>query len=371
MRRTPRTHWFVIGVVLALGNLASACGSASTSHRLLGPFQASATVLADGRVLFAGGSSGPDAPATASAQLFDPKTGDVRSTGSLTSSRMDHAAVRLLDGRVLIVGGVDSSDKEQPSAEIYDPSTGRFTKTGSPGTAIGWCDAVLLADGRVLVIDPSSQWGFVYDPPSGTFHRSTDRMRDSHLEGAAARLPDGRVLIAGGMDENFAALTSAEVFDPATDSFSPTGDMIAARKFETATPLQDGRVLVVGGQDQKSDFRPYAELYDPISGTFSPIGDSQSAWRDLHVAALLPDGRVLIAGGDNGLEQAMSEAETYDPATGRFSKTGQLHRRRSNALAVILQDGRVLIAGGEKDDRSVWSDAELFNSATGQFTLLD
>ncbi len=84
----------------------------------------------------------------------------------------------------------------------------------------------------------------------------------------ATLLPDGRVLVVGGMDVDDHTLASAEIWDPATGSFEPTGSLAEGRDFHTATLLPDGRVLIVGG---RGGLHP-AEVWDPATGSFSPAG---------------------------------------------------------------------------------------------------
>ena len=170
-------------------------------------------------------------------------------------------------------------------------------------------------------------------------------MKDPRRFATATLLPGGRVLIAGGghrygsfgMTPSLGMLDSAELYDPAAGTFSPTGSMAAVRGWHTATLLPDGRVLIAGGS-----YEAPAELYDPQTGTFSPTG-SMEVDREAATATLLPDGRVLIAGGSYE-----ATAELYDPQTGTFSPTGSMTMTafRSNATATMLPDGRVLIAGG-------------------------
>ena len=158
----------------------------------------------------------------------------------------------------------------------------------------------------------------------------------ARLSQTATLLPDGKVLIAGGCCAGTAGLATAELYDPSTAKFSPTGAMTAGRYYHTATPLPDGRVLIAGGWGLDS-----AELYNPATGTFSATG-SMTATRYYDTATLLPGGKVLVVGG----ALSPDSADVYDPKAGTFSPTGSLIAARSRHTATLLSNGTVLIAGG-------------------------
>src|SRR5260370_17200971 len=143
----------------------------------------------------------------------------------------------------------------------------------------------------------------------------------------ATVLPSGEVLIAGGerIDEDGfdIALSSAEIYNPSTGRFPPTGSMRVARKHNTATLLRDGQVLLAGGEDNNGHARRSAELYNPGSGTFRTVGRMMSA-HDSGTATLLNDGRVLIAGGFSGATGVTAAAELFDPAGGRLVAPGNI-----------------------------------------------
>ena len=248
----------------------------------------SAVLLRDGRVLIAGGWT-DGLTLTTSAELYDPRTGEFSGTGSMMVARSDPTATLLPDGRVLIAGGLaagGSGDPHLTSAELYDPGTGAFRATGFMTTAREFGTVTLLEDGRVLFVGGSSDnfanaSAELYDPRTGVFTLtgSMPAFRRAH---AAALLPDGRVLGVGGISGPvvasidpaiFAAttdvlLSSAELYDPKTGEFSPTGSMATARDMPTATALADGRILVAGGSSLSSDPPNYgelltAELYQP------------------------------------------------------------------------------------------------------------
>ena len=151
---------------------------------------------------------------------------------------------------------------------------------------------------------------------------------------------------------------SAELYDPATGTFSATGSMTAPRFFHTLTFCQTRECsspeTMAGIYRQRT-----SELYDPSSGTFSPTG-SMTTSRMFSTATLLPNGRVLIAGSADDSWVALASAEIYDPASGTFSPTGGLSLARYNATATLLADGRVLVAGGDANGVAV-ANAELFD----------
>lgn len=326
-----------------------------------------AVLLLDGRVLLVDGHS--------KSELYDPGTGKFSLTGSMSTDRAGETATRLLDGRVLITGGfgvVDSvAGTGLASAELYDPQRGEFSPTGSMSTVRYDHTATLLPDGRVLIAGgyqatdvvrlTSEGYGAageqlasaeLYDPRTGTFS-PTGSMTTARFSHTAVSLADGRVLVMGGLSGP-ESLTSAEVYDPASGEFSSTGSMPDGRAGYSATLLLDGRVLISGGyilnpesRQERSDI-PTAELYDPRTGQFTQTGAMIDP-RNNAAAARLADGRVLVAGGSSYEKDgsgSLASAESYDPATAKFSAAGTMTTAREMHSATLLLDGRVLIAGG-------------------------
>jgi len=229
----------------------------------------------------------------------------------------------LPSGKVLIAGGDPGSYLTTNSAELYDPATGTFTPTGSLATTTrGQHMAVLLSNGKVLIVGGGSwDWGGsilssaeLYDPATGTF-TATGSMATARIAFAATLLSTGKVLVAGGETCCYPILGSAELYDPAAGTFTPTGSLNTSRDSHTATLLSNGTVLVAAGYHGPGDAAiTSAELYDPAAGTFTPTGSLNTA-RNQHTATLLNNGVVLMAGGSDSSGNALASAELYEPNT--------------------------------------------------------
>jgi hypothetical protein len=251
-----------------------------------------ATLLRNGKVLVAGGSTGCDAPCfTASAELYDPVTGRFAPTGKMTVPRAEARAVLLGTGEVLLVGGAPAIQGTPVlSAEIYNPSAGTFMPL-EPTHLSDATQIVLLNDGRALVVGSSGT--DLFDPSTQHF-TSTGTMTVARSKFGGALLPGGRVLIAGGQAGGGwgTRVSSTQIYDPQTGRFSP-GPNLNENRFKLSkavVSLKDGRVLIAGGAD-----RP--EVYDPLVAAFVPVAGATLDGFCFSTATLLSDGRVLLAGG--------------------------------------------------------------------------
>jgi hypothetical protein len=211
---------------------------------------ASSVLLKDGGVLIAGSIGVKDG------ELYDPATGQFRWTGAVRTVAENRTATLLANGRVLLAGGDRNlAGALGPiviyrTAEIYDPLTGMFTSTGSMKNEREGDTATLLSDGKVLFAggedsDVSLNTAELYDPVSGRFSY-TGSMANARWLGSASVLRSGDVLVAGGLNNDSEALSSAELYNPAAGTFDSTGSMTAGANGQSATTLNDGRVLIVG-----------------------------------------------------------------------------------------------------------------------------
>ncbi|MHC4103623.1 MAG: kelch repeat-containing protein, partial [Planctomycetota bacterium] len=335
---------------------ASSMNFARQSHQ--------AILLADGRVLVTGGYSPISGHPTdnKTAEIYDPSTDTWSLTGFMNHGRVDHTMTLLADGRVLVAGGVNANIcANDITSELYDPSTGTWTFTGNLPLARTGHTATLLSNGKVLLAGGGNRCGGIfsqaslYDPTTNAW-TVTGSMAKWRQFFCAVRLSDGRVLVAGGIGYGFLAQNSAEIYDPDTGIWSTTGSMTIERSLagNGGTPmsyligLPDGRVLAAsgwagyGGSPVVTD--PLAEVYDPSTGTWTPAG-SMSVRRGSIVLAGLNDGRVMAAGGWDGI-QVLSSVELWDPNTEIWSSTASLIAPRFSYSVTNLPNGSLLVAGG-------------------------
>ncbi len=261
-----------------------------------------ATLLPNGKVLMAGGTD------ATIAELYDSRTGAFTDGPSMAEWRLGATATLLPNGKVLVSGGQNSGGYLS-SAELYDPNSGAsgaWDSAGSMTDARYRHTSTLLPNGLVLVAGGSNSGGYLssaqlYDPQTPAWRLPILLMSSARMGHIAILLPNGLVLVAGGYT------SAAELYNPQTNSFSPTGSMNVARADFSATLLPNGKVLIVGGNP--SDNR--AEIYDPASGSFSLVADI-NIQRYFNTTTLLPDGSVLISGGNDSTYD-LSYSELYRP----------------------------------------------------------
>ncbi len=338
-----------------------------------------ATLLMDGQVLVLGGG--------ASAEVFDPADANFVPTGDMTTSRYGPTATRLANGKVLVAGGYGPDSGAGGglpllrSAELYDRGSGTFSTVGSMHEARIGHSATLLADGRVLVAGGIGDAGGgaaissaeIFDPDTATFS-VVDQMKSARADLAAALLPGGEVVMIGGwnghapdsLDDPPWDPLFAELFDPSTAQFSVKSTMSTPRDHPTAVTLRGGQVLVIGGfVDGLQNIHDlpndpaYVETYDGVSNAFTPLETPAIARRHF-TSTVLNTGMVFIAGGDN-LDRAVDTVELLDPASGGLIYVGRLAMARAYHTATLLNDGRVLVTGGIDADGNDLATAELWD----------
>ena len=318
---------------------------------------------------------------TTNAELYNPATRTFAPAAKMPLAVRDATATLLPDGKVLVAGGVHGF-KQVTNAELYDPATGTWAATGAMNVARSGQTATLLSDGQVLVagggcnghaygcdagsFESALTSAELYNPATGTW-TPTGSMKYGRESFTATLLPSGQVLAAGGFnncDDDFCTdVATAELYNPATGKWAQTGSMQGAREQQSATLLPGGKVLVAGGLNDGgtccTQFEySTAELYDPATGTWAATA-SMAAKHAGQTATLLRNGWVLVAGGGT------SVAEIYEPGPGIWVSPGAMSTTRTHQTATLLPNGRVLVAGGDGPDGQPLSTAEEFLTGSG------
>jgi hypothetical protein len=222
----------------------------------------------------------------------------------------------------------------------------------------------------VVTVGGVSSNGVSFTVQAGGFVATAGQMTAPRSEQTATQLTSGQVLITGGIDSS-GVLNSAELYTPASQTFTAANPMNVARWLHTATLLNDGTVLIVGGSDlTNEETLDSAEIYSPTTGTFTLLTATLNTARVGHTATLLNNGQVLIVGGYDTNYGLISDAELYDPPSQTFIDLGDTNSPRYGHTATVLQNGQVLIAGGERDaiPTGAFNTAELFNLVNQTFT---
>jgi N-acetylneuraminic acid mutarotase len=312
----------------------------------------------------------------ASAEIFDPKSEKWTETAALAAPRSNHVAVALADGRVLIAGGGKSAPIGQPSslavtasAEIFDPKTKTFSAAAPLATPRSHFRAVLLADGTVLAAGGGANvshqdcngvpgCGPIADPlasverfdPKANQWRAAAPMKSARYSFTLTLLSDGRVFAAEGVGVpkgTVDGLTSAEIYDPAADTWTSAADAPdVSREHHSAILLPTGDVLVSGGKQANVGMLKTNLVFSPASNAWRQATPYPTA-RTGPGLVPLASGRVLSVGGYNQEENVdIDEAALYDTKKNTWSSIAKLHEGRIGHTVTVLPSGAVLVAGG-------------------------
>lgn len=346
-------RWGVVAALLlvAVAALAAACGSDAASDT--------------------GGSDEPGAPS----QSVGVEIGEFIDGPDMKSRRERFTTVHLSDGRLMAVGGraiglQAQSGNYNETAELFDPAKTEWVFTGDMNEQRRSPGLFALPDGKVMVVGGLSgqreplESSEIWDPATGEWTFGPPMSRPHDLMGTAV-LDDGRFMMIGGTskDENGLLISlnaETEAYDPASGTWAELAPMLDKRASHTATVLGDGRVLVVGGGKTDGPYLKTTEIYDPATDAWAAAAPLARG-RAFHTATLLDDGRVLVVGGKGKIRQA----EVYDPETDAWALAGETTDARSEHAATLLSNGTVLVTGGT----GYLVTSELFDPVAGTWTV--
>lgn len=281
-------------------------------------------------------------------RLFHPTTGTWEVTSPPHLGRTEHTATLLLDGKVLIAGGYNGQAFLK-SAELYDPSTNTWLPTGSMNQDRTHHGAVRLSNGDVLV---AGGWAGaspltsteIYHHQDGTWSAVDQPLLTGRLVPTCLLLPDGTVLVAGGVGSNPVGLTGVELFDPGTQSWLHKNEMSIARASLGMVWLPSlKKVLCIGGATANRLLN-IVELYDPATNQWSSTSPMHNgrALNTNNNGIPLKDGKILVVGNDD-----LGTSEIYNPTTRQWSEPVLIGQPHCQGPSVLLKDGQVLIVGND------------------------
>jgi hypothetical protein len=329
---------------------------------------ATATLLQNGMVLIAGGSSSSAVfKIRKDAVLYNPLTNTFSPPVTMSTSREFATATLLANGKVLLAGGLDGPGDPSSvtqTTDIFDPATNTFTAGPNLSSAREHAAAVALSNGTVLIAGGDSGFGInalagtnalnssdIYNSSTNTI-TSGPTMNHPRTQLMATALYSGDALFAGGDSNGSTPDRTAEIYSLKNNTFSnPIAMANGGREQGTATLLPNGNVLIAGGLTTVPDAAALSltnttELFLIANGAFqSPRTTTLSAARANMTATLAPNGMVFIAGGDSA-GTILSSAELYNGITDTVAATNPLSFSRAFATATLLTNGQVLIAGG-------------------------
>jgi large repetitive protein len=402
MQRMPRFRVFLamLGVAIILLQAGSVLASPTARGKNdvilpqnweeTGPMHASRvdftlSLLPDGKALAAGGSYDDGTPHYLNtSESYDMLTGVWSLAGNMNTPRARHTATVLLDGRVLVAGGINGIGP-QSSADIFDPVSRTWSPTGDMGHARFSHTATRLNDGRVLVVGGCQSFSCltsaeIYDPATGLWQSAANLPAGARKDHTAVLLQDGSVLVSGGVNPGSPAtyFKTAYRYNPGINTWSAAGSMIEYRAQHTAVLQRNGKVMVAGGEGTPPlgtrSYPMVTEAYDPVANSWAKLKNTSNEdimidyGRAQALGVLDPYGSFYLFGGFDGTAAGSVQYRSLNNDTDVWYPHGSLSRPRYGAAAVQLSNGAILLAGGKGVSGSL-ADAEINHPREGSTEL--
>ncbi len=339
--------------------------------------------MSDGKLLTMGRTPSADLLV---GQIYDPATATWASIINHATQKTWNNACKI-SGKDKIIFPVDSTTLTDSTTLIYDYSTGSWSQTGSFRNPRYSAELTCLSNGKVLLTGGSTSAGAIpsndaeiYNPNTGQWAIAA-LMNKKRIYHKSVVLSDGKVLVIGG-SENLSgqvdpvAEYTAEVYDPAADTWTSTNPLSGGRMDTEAVLLSNGKVLASGGYLIHYGYIGTSEIYDPATNSWSTTG-SMSERKNNFATVLMADGKVMAAGGlyqeEEHTQQAsvwsttihlasrLNTAEIYNPGSGAWSQTYQIRYRSNLSPGILLSDGRIMLSGG-------WDGADTYYTSTEIYT---
>jgi len=277
--------------------------------------------------------------------VYDPSTDSWSPGPPSLYIHVQHFSVRLPSGKLLVAHGAGLTQ-----AETFDPTTATWAAAGTHRPHYNGA-LTPLSNGKVLIAGDLTATADLYDPATNAW-TATGNLLTGRTQMVVAALPAAKAIAAGGYSSDYRTLTSTEIYNAGTWSAGPP--TVHGHAYAAAVTLPSGKALVIGGVSAGAPIS-FAELYDPATNTWSGAG-AMTYRRSRPAATLLATGKVLVTGSAVG----GSAAEVYDPLTNKWSVVGdEAYRWAIEGADGLLANGSVLVTGGELSG-SILSSAEVF-----------
>lgn len=302
-------------------------------------------------------------------------------TKEMNAPRVGHACGTLANGDILIAGGAYTNMGATTEVEVFSPGRNSFELLAA-GLSVprSGLTMTVLNDGRVLLAGGAADYDLALDnveivDPSKVKIDVTEKMTSPRVGHSATLLPNGKVLIVGGNDGQF-MLSTAELFDPTTNSFTLLPARLnTARSGHKAVLVNNRFVLIIGGESGDNidnpdlEWKPLAsaEVYDLRDETFSYTKNTMQSPREYHQATLLDDGKVLVTGGISDIAKSLNTADMFDPTTMTFEPIiTRMNSERSLHTATKVDNDKVILCGGVERGSEL-SSCEFFDVSKREF----
>lgn len=331
-----------------------------------GLFLSSSTLLLNGDILITGGSDtyrDTNTPCSNKVYIWERASEtitDVPPESNMKRSRCGHTTTLLPDGRVVALGGrVSTLSSSAGPGEIYSAGSWSYLPDGPELEAL---ETALLPDGKIFIMQEGGGQPYIFDPQDLSFRETVGDPAGNYGSFTLTLMKNGKVLIVGSMISS-----TAEVFDPVTETFATIAPTPVNKNAHTATLLPDGKVMIAGGRISNGTRQSSVHVYDPAADTWTAVGALATA-RMNHSAILLPDGRPVVLGGQANTSAVTTSVEIYDPLHKTWSPAGNMLNERFLHQTVLALNGKLVSIGGADITSDPYDTTEMFifeNISTG------
>ncbi|WP_413582326.1 Kelch repeat-containing protein [Bdellovibrio sp. HCB288] len=341
----------------------------------------SSVTLSDNTILILGGLTTAAATSITTVQAYNPSTNSFTTKAPMTLGRYQAAAAVLPSGNVLLTGGWASTGSMTATTEIYNVTANTWSAGPSLSANRRAHGAISLPSGKILVTSGVTNLTFpsipaktseIYDQATNSWSMDPIAIEAGHSLGTLLKLPDGKILIAGGGDPDYTGAVTETYIEGQLSGIAWIGStpLLGGRVGNTTTLMKNGKILFTGGQllAEAAALTETTAIYDPVTNTMT-AGPNMAHDRTYHSATLLPSGKVFIAGGMSLSVGISSTGEIYDPVMNTLTPV-TLPVDRYFHTSLVLPNGKLLITGGLDGGGNTLLQNDVYDPDTGTWSTL-